>query len=78
MNGEVNETPMGTFHGAVLSLSARWQHLFPVQENPCVQINTEFNGTENANKTKTTKKIHNLNKYSTSSYLILLIRSMFC
>ena len=33
-------------HEAVLSLSTRCQHLFPVQENPSVcEFNTKFNGT---------------------------------
>ena len=36
---------MGTFHEAVLSSCARWQHSFPVQANPCAQFNTKLSGT---------------------------------
>ena len=37
---------MGTFHGVVLSLYARWRHLFLVQANLYAQeFNTKFKGT---------------------------------
>ena len=43
---------MGTFHGAVLL------HLFPVQENPCVQILILSSMAQgSANKTKTTDNV---------------------
>ena len=49
------------------------------QENPCVQrLTLGSMAQENANKTKTTNKIHNFNEYSTSSDLIMLNRSMLC
>ena len=68
---------MGTFHWPFLSLCARWRHQFPVQE--CVQrLTLSSIAQESANKTKTTNKIHNSNECSTSSDLILLIRTMFC
>ena len=70
---------MGNFHGAVLSLSTTCHHLFSVQEKPCVQrLTVSSVAQKNANKTKTTNKIHNSNEYPTSSDLILLIRIMFC
>ena len=44
----------------------------------CAEITLSSMAQENANKTKTTNKIHNFTAYSTSSDLILFIRSMFC
>ena len=64
---------MGIVHGAVLPLSTRCQHLFPVEENPGLQkLTLSSMAQENANKTKTT----NCNEYSTSSDIIQLIRSL--
>ena len=54
--------PMGTFHGAVLSLFARCQHLFPVHKDLSMQrLTLSSMAQENANKTtKTTNKNYNI------------------
>ena len=70
---------MGTFHSAVLPLYTMWRHQFPIQENLCVQrLTLSSVAYGNANKTRSINKILNFNEHSTSSDLILLIRSMFC
>ena len=67
------DNPRGTFHGAVLSLCARWRHLFPFQANMYVQsLTLSSMAQEKANNTQTSSKMYNINKYSTSSDIILL------
>ena len=58
MNGVwLFNVPVGSLLEAVLSIGARFCHLFPVPENQCVQKLTLSSRTqENANKTKITSK----------------------
>ena len=81
-NGDTTQMlliPMGGFLDAVLSIFARWRHLFPVQANLYMQrLALSSIAEENAIKTKATKTIHNFNAYYTSTDLILLFRRRIC